>query len=164
MSSFILAIILIVKPATGSSLYAEIYCSYAEIYCWCYSPTCHQTFQLVDTTWKATYRMEVFQCCVHPKKHDTKHPDEFWPISLLPILSKVLERHFHCLVTSHITEHSPLSNCQWSFLPGRSTISGLITTTHHWLQLLEGGKEIGAVYFDFHCWPSWTTNLVLILR
>ncbi len=53
------------------------------------------------------------------------------------------------LITEHLSEHHLLSNCLWGFQPKKSTVSALITTTKVWLQLLEAGQEIGAVFFDF---------------
>ena len=35
------------------------------------------------------------------------------PIVCIP--SKVLERHFYMLLSDHLAEHHPLSNCQWGF-------------------------------------------------
>ena len=46
-------------------------------------------------------------------------------------------------------ERGILSDSQWGFLPGRSTVSALLSTVHHWFQLLEEGKEVCAVFFDF---------------
>ena len=43
-----------------------------------------------------------------------------------------------------------MSNCQWGFQPGKSTVAALLSTTQDWFQLLEKGKEVGAVFFDFH--------------
>jgi len=34
------------------------------------------------------------------------------------------------------------------FLHGKSTVTGLLTTTYNWLSILEGGGEIGVVFFD----------------
>ena len=36
------------------------------------------------------------------------------------------------------------------FPPGKSTVAALLSTTQDWFQLLEKGKEVGAVFFDFH--------------
>ena len=88
--------------------------------------------------------------CIFLKNRAQRIPNEFRPISLLPILSKVLEKHFHSLISDHISEHSPLSNCQWGFQPGKSTVAALLSTTQDWFQLLEKGKEVGTVSFDFH--------------
>ena len=43
-----------------------------------------------------------------------------------------------------------MSNSQWGFQPGKSTVAALLSTTQDWFQLLEKGKEAGAVFFDFH--------------
>ena len=84
-----------------------------------------------------------------PKKPGAKSTSDYRPISLLSILSKVLERHFHSLITDYLSTHHPLANCQWGFQPGKSTVSALLHTTHEWFQLLENGAEIGAIFFDF---------------
>ena len=57
--------------------------------------------------------------------------------------------HFHCLISDHLREHCPLSNCQWGFQAAKSSVSALLSTTHDWFQQIEDGKEIGAVFFDF---------------
>ena len=48
------------------------------------------------TVWKSSNVVPI------PKKQGAKNPNEFRPISLLPILSKVLEKHFHSLISGHI--------------------------------------------------------------
>ena len=68
---------------------------------------------------------------------------------ILSVLSKVLERHFHMLISDHLAEYHPLSNFQWGSQPKKSSLSALISTTHDWLQQLEAGNEIGAIFFDF---------------
>ena len=74
---------------------------------------------------------------------------DFRPISLLPIISKVLENHFLFWIANHLTTNHPLSNYQWGFQPGKSTVSALIECTHDWFLHLDKHREIGAVFFDF---------------
>ena len=53
------------------------------------------------------------------------------------------------IITNHLQTFHPLAESQWGFLPGKSTVTGLLTTTHNWLTILEGGGEIGrAVFFN----------------
>ena len=94
------------------------------------------------SAWKDAIVMPI------PKKQGAKTPTEFRPISLLPILSKVLERHVHLLISEHISVHSPLSTCQFGFQSGKSTISALLSVTQDWFRELEKRQEIGAVFFD----------------
>ena len=82
------------------------------------------------------------------KKSPATSPNNYRPISLLSIVSKVLERHVHSLVMDHLHNHHPLAESQWGFQSGKSTVAALLTTTHSWLTTLEEGKEIGAVFFD----------------
>ena len=84
-----------------------------------------------------------------PKVSRARNTSDFRPISLLPILSKVLERHLVFYINSHLSEHSPLANCQWGFQKGKSTVSALLHVTHDWFQHLERNHEVGAVFFDF---------------
>ena len=44
----------------------------------------------------------------------------------------------------------PISNSQWGFQSRKSTTSALLQTTHKWLEALDNGKEVGAVFFDLH--------------
>ena len=85
-----------------------------------------------------------------PKSNNNKgSPNNYRPISLLSVLSKLLERHMHKMLTEHFCTHHPLSNSQWGFSAGKSTVTALLMTTHEWFQRLEEGKEICAVFFDF---------------
>ena len=63
-------------------------------------------------------------------------------------ISKVLERHVYNLIASHLETYS-LSDSQWGFRLGRSTISVLLTVIDNWLRILEDGKEICAIFFDY---------------
>ena len=56
---------------------------------------------------------------------------------------------FFSLLVEHLAEHYPLSDCQWGFRPGRSTVSALLSTVHEWLELLESGREICAIFLDY---------------
>jgi len=88
--------------------------------------------------------------CQFPESNNNKDlPNNYRPISLLSVLSKLLERHVHKLLADHLSTHHPLSNSQWGFSEGKSTVTALLTTTHEWFQSLEEGKEICAVFFDF---------------
>lgn len=83
-----------------------------------------------------------------PKVPVPRTPDNFRPISLLSVLSKVLEKHIYSLITNHL-DATPLSDSQWGFRIGRSTVSALLSIVDDWLRLLEEGKEICATFFDY---------------
>ena len=45
--------------------------------------------------------------------------------------------------------NQPLSAFQWGFLEGRSTVTALLHLTDQWLQALEVGHDVCAVFFNF---------------
>ena len=89
---------------------------------------------------------------VVPVSKSTDHtlPSNYWPISLLAILSKVLEKYICTLVTEelHLSSHSAFH--QWGFRSGHSTSSALTTIIDDWLKSMELGKPVCSVSFDVH--------------
>ena len=83
-----------------------------------------------------------------PKGKDANQPSNYRPISLLSILSKLLEKHMYKLILKHIESSTPLALQQWGFRSGRSTVSALLDVTYNWLNTLDSGKEVCAVFFD----------------
>ena len=62
----------------------------------------------IPTEWKQSLVVPI------PKASNKSSPSNYRPISLLSVLSKVLERHIHMLITDHLTEHHMLSDNQWA--------------------------------------------------
>ena len=78
-----------------------------------------------------------------------KSPNNYSLISLLSVLSKVLEKHLYYLITDHLEEGHLLSDSQWGFRSSRSTTSALLSTFSSWLSSLDSGIDICAVFFDY---------------
>lgn len=97
---------------------------------------------VLPNTWKQARIVPV------PKSGNTSDPSNYRPISILSVVSKLLERHVHQLLLHHLTVNHPLSARQWGFLPQRCTASALLSVTHDWLQQLELGNETCVVFFD----------------
>ena len=83
-----------------------------------------------------------------PKSTDMSVPSNYRPISILPIISKVLERVVYQYIFQYLCLTWPISSKQWGFLPGRSTTSALLSVTHNWLQQLDLGYDVCTVYFN----------------
>ena len=83
-----------------------------------------------------------------PKSNTHANPSNFRPISLLPILSKLLEHHIHYLLAEHLSLHYPISSAQWGFQSRKSTVTALLTSAYEWFQQLDAGAEVCAVFFD----------------
>ena len=83
-----------------------------------------------------------------PKSQHKSDPSNYRSISILPILSKLLEKHIQAYLMDHINTSSPLSGEQWMFLKGKSTTRALLTAIHDWHKALEIGKDVCAVFLD----------------
>ena len=75
-------------------------------------------------------------------------PSNYHPISILSVVSKLLERHVHQILFDFLSISYPLSVRQWGFLPGRCTAPALLTVTHDWLQQVEMGNEVCSIFFN----------------
>ena len=84
--------------------------------------------------------MEDFICC--------SDPHNYRPTSLLPVVSKLLERHMYSLVSQHLAERNFISDAQWGFTPGKSTITSLLSAFHDILQFFEYGTDVCLTFFD----------------
>ena len=105
----------------------------------------NQSLQLgkIPSDWKVSHVVPI------PKVSPAKSPDNYSSISLLSILSKVLERHIYSLIADHLRSDCSLSDSQWGFRAGHSTVSALLSTTSHWFSLLEARWEMCAIFFDY---------------
>ena len=82
-----------------------------------------------------------------------KHGDpssvlNYRPISLLPLLSKLLERIVHNKISNFLYSNKLLSNCQFGFRPRSFTQEALLSATHCWYQLLSSHRQVAAVFID----------------
>ena len=83
-----------------------------------------------------------------PKCKQCTSLSHFRPISVLPVLSKVLERVLLNQIQSHLIKYDLLSPHQSGFRSGYSTQDVLLHVTDKWLKAIDGGKFTGAVFLD----------------
>ena len=82
------------------------------------------------------------------KSGDPSSPSNYRPISLLSLVSKVLERIVHMRISSFLYANSLLSNCQFGFRPRSSTQEALLSVTRSWFNFLAKHCQVGCVFFD----------------
>ena len=85
-----------------------------------------------------------------PKSNKLSDSGNYRPISLTCILCKLLEKHMYNIMYDHLVNNNQLSDSQWGFRSGRSTVCALLSVTNDWFAELECGREICAVFFDYH--------------
>ena len=75
--------------------------------------------------------------------------NNYRPISILPVLSKVLEKHVSDSLTLYLNENNLLHKTQSGFRPHHSCETALNFMTDSWLNAIDDGKMIGVVLVDF---------------
>ena len=84
-----------------------------------------------------------------PKARNFDSVTNYRPISLLSVISKILEKHLSYILVDHLESNKLLSDSQWGFRENRSACNALLEITHFWLTCLNNGKEVIVVFFDF---------------
>ena len=84
-----------------------------------------------------------------PKSKDKNDPCNYRPISLLSIVSKLLEKIVYTILWEHLLEYYPLSLSQWGFQKGKSATNALLSTTSDWHLFLDKRIDVLCVFFDF---------------
>lgn len=97
----------------------------------------------VPSDWKSANITPIF------KKGDKKIASNYRPVSLTSVICKIMEKTVREAILRHMKHHHILSNKQYGFLPGRSTLLQLLTTLEKWIQDLDHGKQVDVIYTDF---------------
>jgi hypothetical protein len=82
------------------------------------------------------------------KSEDRKKCENYRPISILPIISKVFEREVFTQIYKYLNENSLLSKSQSGFRPKHGTVGALIQMCDQWLSDTDKGKINGVVFLD----------------
>ena len=112
------------------------------------SPLCHIfnlsiSSGLVPLDWKFSSVVPI------PKSSPTSSsPSNYRPISLLSLVSKLLEKHIQSLLYDFCISNNLISPFQFGFLPYRSTISALLYSTHTIFSLLESYSSVCGAFLD----------------
>ena len=80
------------------------------------------------------------------KKGDKGRTENYRPISLLSIVSKVLERIVLTNIKYHLTQI--INNCQHGFLQGKSCVTNLLEVHDYIGRILDNGGQVDTIYLD----------------
>ena len=80
------------------------------------------------------------------KKGDKELAENYRPISLLPIVSKVLERCILINIRYHLSQL--IHDCQYGFRQGKSCVTDLLEALDYIGACLDNGGQVDLVYLD----------------
>ena len=112
------------------------------------APAIVMLFNMSISTGKLPSAWKLSAIVPIPKSGDNTNVSNYRPISLLPILSKLLEKHMYAIILHQFEEFSPISVRQWGFQHKKSTTAALLKTFNDWALALDNHKEVCAVFFD----------------
>ena len=82
------------------------------------------------------------------KKGATNNAANYRPISILNVLSKILERHVHYHLYKYLNENGLITRKQSGFRSKHSCQTSLLYLTNEWFNAIENGNLIGTVLVD----------------
>ena len=86
--------------------------------------------------------------CLH-KKGSKLECENYRPISLLSIPSKLMESIIYRNLDYHLQSHNLLNEAQWGFRKQRSTILALLNMTEKWRYILDNNHHVGILFLDY---------------
>ena len=108
------------------------------------------------TLFNKSLRLGIFpsswkKACITPifkQKGSSSDPHNYRPISLLPNLSKILEKLVFNKIYAHLTENKLLSEKQSGYRPGHSTQLQLLYLSHQLYSALNKNHNFSAIFLD----------------
>ncbi len=89
--------------------------------------------------------------------------NNYRPISILPVLSKVLERFVHIHFSTFLEENNLITLVQSGFRHMHSTLTSLINITDRWLRNIDQGLVTSIVFIDLRK-AFYTVNFAILLK
>ena len=85
---------------------------------------------------------------VSPQRRQQNNPNNYRPISVLPIVSKLIERTVFNQFYAYLMQHNLLTDTQFGFRPLHSTLTALLDATNDWYLNMDNGPVNGVLFLD----------------
>ena len=90
--------------------------------------------------WKLANKVPVF------KKDNKEYAENYWPISLLWLISKVMERCVFNSIKDRV--YSMIDSSEQGFIKGRSCVTQLVEVLDYIGSRLDNGGQVDVIYLD----------------
>jgi hypothetical protein len=117
----------------------------ADILCRPLSMLFGQSFDsgVLPSDWRTAIICPIF------KKGDKFDPGDYRPVSLTSLVVKIMESIIYDTTIKFLVKHHVIPDNQHGFMPGKSITSNLLCCLSDWTKLLDLGRPLDVVYFDF---------------
>jgi hypothetical protein len=117
----------------------------ADILCRPLSMLFGQSFDsgVLPSDWRTAIICPIF------KKGDKFDPGNYRPVSLTSLVVKIMESIIYDTTIKFLVKHHVIPDNQHGFMPGKSITSNLLCCLSDWTKLLDLGRSLDVVYFDF---------------
>ena len=115
------------------------------------SVICYPLSSIINSSITSSCFPSQWKCAsIRPlhKGGDRTNPSNFRPISILPVPSKLLEKHVHLQLSSYLNSNNLLFPLQSGFRPSHSTQTLLLHCLDLWYKALDNKKFVGVIFLD----------------
>lgn len=116
----------------------------AEIVC----PTLLELINICITTGQFPDDLKIAKLMPIHKGGSTDDPSNYRPISILPVISKLVEKHVTKHLFGFLNKYKLLHKSQSGFRKHHSCNTALINLVDKWLKAIDKGEIVGAIFFD----------------
>ena len=102
---------------------------------------------IVNSVFSSTWK--IADVILIHKSGPCDDPNNYRPFSILPVLSKIIERHVAKSLLAFLQENNLIYRAQFGFRPNHSTETALIKVTDNLLFNMDKDNTSGLVFLDF---------------
>ena len=99
--------------------------------------------EVVPAEWKNAHVSPMF------KKGSKNLASNYRPISLTSIVCKIMESLVKDVIMDHLKKNKLFTKHQFGFIPGRSTVTQLLSFLSGCIETISKGHVVDSIYFDF---------------
>ena len=148
------------SKATGSD---DIAAFVLREHCGLFAKLLHPIFTRTYAEGKIPKAMKLANVVPIYKKGDRKSASNYRPVSLNPIIAKVLELIMIEPLEKYIEENQLLNEAQHGFRKGKSTATGLLEFWNKVTDITDKGSDVSIIYTDFQkAFDSVPRDLLLL--